>query len=495
MAQRVRRVIPRRIVRSTTAQVLVVSLLICLVVYTTFSNQLREQRRNLGFSVLEAIRGQIDYPTFLNPRALQRLLKTYEHVAHVVEIVIVDHEFRIQASLTEGNVGHLWYDVPVDPMYTADHKRSAFAGQGVTTLAGLLYGGGDLLGYVAITLSTDDITGTLKQAMYTIGALALLGVLWAVLFSFRLAHTVSKPIDTLISGTEKIGAGNLYHQITVRTGGEIAYLADAFNQMTADLRARVEELRTTIAQKERMTKEMEIAARLQASMLPSAPPTVPGLAIAGRSRPAEKVGGDLFDYIAVDDRHLGIAIGDAAGKGIPGAFFMAQSCSVIRALAAGQTSPGAVLTKANQIICQSSGDSGMFITFFYAVIDLQTMTLRYANAGHNTPFLISPNRDQLGHIGLTGSPLGVIEDAELAEEGLELQPGDAMLLYTDGATDAMDAQERLFGSERLEQAVLSLRNLAPDRIVEALEKMLLDFSRKGQQFDDITLVALRREET
>lgn len=493
MAQRIRRVIPRQILTSTTSMLLVLSVSICVIVFTTFSRKLRQVRQDLGFSMIRSLRQQIEYPEFLNPTELKRIIKAYAGTTHVDEIVIVDDSFRIQASLSQRNVGRLWYDFPVEMLYRTPERTAALVDPETMTVAGVLRDGQDHLGYVAVTLSAREIRAVLWGAMFIIGILAFLCVVWGIIFSVRLANTISRPVETLIAGAQKVGSGDLYHNIDVKAGGEIAYLADAFNQMSVDLRQRIEELRKTTAEKERMAKELEIASRLQLSMLPSGAPDVLGLGIAGRSRPAKEVGGDLFDYIDVDEQHVGIVCADAAGKGLGGALFMAQSCSVVRALAASQTHPGVVLSAANNIICQSSGDSGMFITFFYAVVNLDTMSVRYANAGHNPAFILSPQREDLRQVELTGVPLGVLEDTEVEEGGLQLEPEDMMFLYSDGATDAQNELKEFFGMERLQETVLALRKESPEGLVTQLDKTIADFSRSSYQFDDITLVAFQRE--
>ncbi len=490
---RIRRVIPRRILSSTIGLLLILSASICVIVFTTFSRELFRMRHDLGLSMVRALRRQIDYPTFLNPAELQRVLRSYAGTAHVDEILIVDDAFRIQASLSQRRVGALWYDHPVADLYESPDHAAAWPGKDTLTVAGVLQDGQDQLGYVAITLSTREISAVLWRAMFIIGLLVFICVVWGILFSVRLAHNISRPIETLIAGAQKIGSGDLYHTIEVKAGGEIEYLARSFNQMSVDLRHRIDELRQTTAEKERMAKEMEIAQRLQTSMLPSGPPDVMGLSIAGRSRPAKEVGGDLYDFIEVDDAHIGIVCADAAGKGLGGALFMAQSCSVVRALAAGERSPAAVLQKANNVICRSAGESGMFITFFYAVVNLDTMLVRFANAGHNPAFILSPTRDDLRQTDLTGVPLGILEDSEVEEGSLTLEPGDLMFLYSDGATDAQNENKEFYGAERLRETVLSLRQCDPDDLVAQLDQNIAEFSRHSFQFDDITLVAFRRE--
>ena len=241
-----------------------------------------------------------------------------------------------------------------------------------------------------------------------------------------------------------------------------------------------------------VARELAMAGQIQASFLPSDLPAVTGWQLAATLEPARETSGDFYDFIPLPEGRLGIVIADVSDKGMGAALYMALSQTLFRTYATEyHTRPELVLSIANRRIL-SDARAGLFVTVFYGILDPTTGTLTYCNAGHNPPYLLSAqNRDTVQTLRRTGMVLGVVEDATWKQETVRLAPGDVLLLYTDGVTDAEDEQGSFFGQERLlEMAQANLGHSAKD-IQDALLAEVHEFMDDAPQFDDITLVIVR----
>ena len=244
-------------------------------------------------------------------------------------------------------------------------------------------------------------------------------------------------------------------------------------------------------EKGRMERELQVAREVQTSLLPHQTPKVDGWDFAARWKPALEVSGDFYDFVLADGR-LGVVIADVSDKGMPAALFMALSRSIIRASVTSIPSPADAIGQANRLISADSPNS-MFVTLFYAQLDPETGELIYVNAGHNPPLLCRAAHEGLEALGRTGMPLGLFEFTDFEGRAARLDPGDFIVLYTDGVTEAMDAQLREFGEERLRRVILDNRRAAAEELATALDGALSAFAEAAAPSDDITFVILKRE--
>ncbi len=250
---------------------------------------------------------------------------------------------------------------------------------------------------------------------------------------------------------------------------------------------------------EKVARELAMAGQIQASFLPSELPDVTGWQLAAMLKPARETSGDFYDFIPLPNGRLGIVIADVADKGLGAALYMALSQTLFRTYATEyHTRPELVISIANRRIL-SDARAGLFVTAFYGILDPATGRLTYCNAGHNPPYLLSAqNRDTVQTLPKTGMVLGVVEDTTWRKETIRLAPGDVLLLYTDGVTDAEDERGKssstsFFGRERLlEIAQANLGRSAQD-IQDALLAGVHEFMGDAPQFDDITLVIVVRD--
>jgi serine phosphatase RsbU (regulator of sigma subunit) len=245
------------------------------------------------------------------------------------------------------------------------------------------------------------------------------------------------------------------------------------------------------ADRARMQQELDVAHNIQTSFLPDGNPKIPGCSVASHWRAARQVGGDFYDFLALDEDRWGIVIADVADKGVPAALFMALTRTIVRAVAFSRDDPGQVLVRANEIIGREAR-SDLFVTVFYGVWDHAQARFTYANAGHNRPLLLQSNgafQELPGH----GLALGVIPDIQLKSQVVNLKPGDAIVLYTDGVTEALNEDFDEFGLERLRVAAKAASRQDADAIVRSITDAIGDHVGETPQSDDITLVVLKRQ--
>jgi sigma-B regulation protein RsbU (phosphoserine phosphatase) len=245
-------------------------------------------------------------------------------------------------------------------------------------------------------------------------------------------------------------------------------------------------------EKGRLEREMQVAREVQASLMPRATPHIPGWEFAARWQPQREVAGDYYDFILSEDApRLGLVIADVTDKGMPAALFMALTRSIIRASVPGAPSPLEGVLRANRLV-SADATGGMFVSLFYGDLNPVTGEMVYVNAGHNAPLLYRADSDQWVKLIRTGMPLGVDLGNVYEQRSVRLQPGDFVVLYTDGVTDAVNAQEQEFGDERLRRVLLENRAAPAAAMVAAIVRALEAFTGPTVPFDDVTLVIAKR---
>lgn len=242
----------------------------------------------------------------------------------------------------------------------------------------------------------------------------------------------------------------------------------------------------------RIAREMEAAAQIQRTFLPKESPSGPmdhTFEVFAIMQPAKEVGGDFYDYFLIGDSKLALAIGDVSGKGVPAALFMSVSRTVLRAIAFEGGEPGAVLSKVNGILARDNTET-MFVTLFYAVLDLQSGVLTFSSAGHDDALLLSRAASSES-LGFMGPAVGLVDDVAYPTATRTLAPGDTLLLLTDGITEAFNADGHVFTSERVVKTLVEQPHTSASDTVRFLSDEVTRFSAGTEQSDDITCVALR----
>ncbi|MCP4425819.1 MAG: SpoIIE family protein phosphatase [Chloroflexi bacterium] len=246
---------------------------------------------------------------------------------------------------------------------------------------------------------------------------------------------------------------------------------------------------------QKATQELVLAGQIQATFLPKDLPDIPGWQMAVALEPAREASGDFYDFIPLPDGRLGLLVADVADKGMGAALYMALSRTLIRTYALERhAEPAQVLADANRrILVDTSSD--LFVTVFYAVLDLQTGQITYCNAGHNPSFIVqSQNGNQIHSMTRTALPLGLFDDMPWEQGVAQIMPGDVLVMYTDGVTETQNKAEDFFGVEQLEAITRANINRSADMIESKVITAVYDFAGDAPQFDDITLMVIVREE-
>ncbi len=352
---------------------------------------------------------------------------------------------------------------------------------------------------LGVLLSEEDILAPVKAidgmiiriaVISIIISLILLGVLLAVVNRFCRKFTA--PILQLADDVAEIGDGDLDYRSTIHTGDEIESLSRSFETMTLSLKEYIRNLTNMTAENERIGAELNVAARIQASMLPCIFPAFPNrddFDIYATMNPAKEVGGDFYDFFMVDDTHIAVVIADVSGKGVPAALFMVIAKTLIK----DHTTPGAdlgrVFSTVNSILCESNSGE-MFVTAFEGVLDLVTGEFRFVNAGHEMPFIArGGGRYELYKIR-PRFVLAGMDGMQYEEGSTVLQPGDKVFQYTDGVTEATDKDNKLYGIERLERVLARNSDKIPMELLPAVKQDIDEFVGDAPQFDDITMLCL-----
>ena len=274
---------------------------------------------------------------------------------------------------------------------------------------------------------------------------------------------------------------------------EISFLQLMANQAAIALeKAR---LHREEIQRHRLEEELAVARQIQLSMLPPGEPHVPGWEFAMHYEAARQVGGDFYDFFELPEENsngqLALVVADVADKGVPAALFMALSRTTIRNVAISDRTPAAALQQANELILSDS-QTDLFLTLFYAALDVDSGRMTYANAGHNPPLWYEAQHDRFRELTGEGLALGVIPDITIQDVEITLNPGDLLILYTDGVTEAMGAEMEEFGEERLKAAVPRNPNLHPREVVNSIIAAIDAYTGENPRWDDLTLFVIRR---
>jgi phosphoserine phosphatase RsbU/P len=352
--------------------------------------------------------------------------------------------------------------------------------------------GGELKGgAILVTLPTDHVQAAIQNRIRWATAVSGLVLLLGSMIAILGARTISRPIAELTEMTQRIAGGDFTQRISIAAKNEIGTLAASFNEMTRRLNESIEHLKETTAAKERIESELKIAHEIQMSMVPKIFPAFPERSefdIYATLVPAKEVGGDLYDFFFIDDDHLCFALGDVSGKGVPASLFMAVTKTLFRAIAGKGGAPGEILARLNAEICRDN-ESCMFVTFFCGILNTRTGEVNYSNGGHNLPYYL--HRDGVTPLeNAGGSALGLVEQSTYASGRMVLGPDDALLLYTDGVTEAMNRSETLYSDQRLAQFLETRRCSAPRQIIGDLIGDVRQFAAGAPQSDDITVLAL-----
>lgn len=268
---------------------------------------------------------------------------------------------------------------------------------------------------------------------------------------------------------------------------EYSMISSAFNSMSNDISEYLDNIQQLTNEKLKQQTELDVAARIQQGILPKEDISSDEFHIQCLMRPARNVGGDLYDYIQLDENRTMLVIADVSGKGITAAIFMAITLILIREYSKADMSPAEILTKANNTLCEKN-PAMLFATAFVGVYDKRDQSFTYSNAGHNPPYLIGRELHELENVD--GSPIGLFADENYSEKSITLNPGETLFMYTDGVNEIINESKEFFGTERLEQLLKEYIGKDVSYLPSEVFHAVKEFAGTADQFDDITMLSL-----
>ena len=333
----------------------------------------------------------------------------------------------------------------------------------------------------------------IRNLILSLGAVVLMTILVYGAYIYR---SLLFPIQAITEEAERfaeesIPSGNKLTDM-IRNRDEIGTLAGSVDRMEEQLCSYMENLTRITAEKERISAELNVARKIQAGMLPQLFPLFPdktSIDLYAMMHPAREVGGDFYDFFLVDDEHLALVIADVSGKGIPGALFMMISDILIRSEVKPGITPATVLTRVNERICRNNR-AEMFVTVWLGILELSTGKMQASNAGHEYPAIRRAGGSYELFKDMHGLVLGGLDDMVYKDYELKLEKGDSIFVYTDGVTEATDADSRLFGTGRLLDSLNRDQDAGVKEVLAEVLTGIRSFVKDAPQFDDITMMCL-----
>ncbi len=333
----------------------------------------------------------------------------------------------------------------------------------------------------------------LDRVLQVLIALVLLVIIGQSIFLHR---TVLSPLKQITREAARFSAENVTTgkklRETIHNRDEIGQLAESVDRMEEQIQDYVENLTRATAEKQRIRTELELAARIQAAMLPDTFPPFPDRTefdLYAVMDPAREVGGDFYDFFLTDPDHLCLMIADVSGKGIPAALFMMASMITLAYNAMAGKTPAQILTDTNSSICRNNREE-MFVTVWLGILEISTGRLTAANAGHEYPAVRVPGGDFELYRDRHGFVIGGMEGVKYQEYELQLTPGSQLFLYTDGLPEATDAGGAMFGTQRMLCALNEEQDASPQRLLGNVRKAADVFVKEAEQFDDLTMLCV-----
>jgi len=347
---------------------------------------------------------------------------------------------------------------------------------------------------MAIVCPESDIFGGFDRLRRTVFAIVCVGLLLMLYFFIRIITSELKPLHRLAHEAETIASGQFDAELPdFQRTDEIGQLTHSFGNMQQSLVKYIEELKDTTAQKASIESDLRIASDIQMGMLPENFPTRADrddVQIYASLTPAKEVGGDLFDFYFRDEK-LFFCIGDVSGKGVPASLFMAVTRSIFRTVSAHESMPDRIMTTINKTIADMN-KRNMFVTLFVGVLDLPTGRLHYCNAGHDAPLLVGVG---VGELPCDSNiPVGFMPQWDYSLQEAQIFPGTTIFLFTDGLTEAMDADNAQFQIERINDVAaraLANQQQEPRQLIEQMTDAVHRFVGDAEQSDDLTMMGIQ----
>ncbi len=344
------------------------------------------------------------------------------------------------------------------------------------------------IGVIELSFSKTIILEPLERLRFVFLILLVVSVLFTIAAIFFMGLRITRPIIYLSERADIAAGGNLDILIEKNTHDEIGRLSDNFSNMLKSIK----ENQKALIEKERMEEELKIARDIQETLLPKELPAIEGMTFHASFMPHSEASGDYYDFLMIDENRLGIVVADVSGHGVGAGLVMAMTRAILRTHAVNEYSPDKLLKKINPWIHEDTL-STMFVTMFYGVLDVDKGLMKYTSAGHNQGLVYSREAKRIRILKPGGIPLGAASSASFDNlctlNQITLKKGDVFLQYTDGVTEAQNADGEEFGEERLIESIRKSRANTPKELIEKIIDDLNVFMGKSTFHDDITLVS------
>lgn len=428
---------------------------------------------------------------------------TENNAVYIFDIYKDGDNSALVASLGE-STGYIdTYDLAIE-LYTTGHSdhptviTNGEYGYLASAYAPILSSAGKPVAIVGADIEMNVIIGEVKSHTAQILFIAVgIILVFIIILLIIINRQMILPITGLSAHMERFARDSEHlsdEPFIANTGDEIEKMAASFNSMVVDIRKYIENLSAVTADRERIATELNVAKQIQASMLPSIFPAFPDrqeFDIFAVMEPAKEVGGDFYDFFMIDDKRMGVVIADVSGKGVPAALFMVITKTLIKNQAGFSATPSDILEVVNDKLLEAN-DAALFVTVFIGILEIDTGRFTYSNAGHNPP-LIARNGGSYEFLKVdSGFVLAGWEGFRYKTAELFFKPGDRLVMYTDGVTEALNPDEELFGESRLMETLNepSSSSIPLEELVHKIRNSISIFESGTQQADDITIMAL-----
>ena len=381
-------------------------------------------------------------------------------------------------------------------------NKSEEFGYMYTGMIPILDSAGEPVAVLAADLSMQEITRVWQRYWMIVGAEILILVTF---FLFSMYQWLRKRVIAPLKQLEEVSASFVessrqtqdpsridYKRADIHTGDEMEVLSDALNAMFDDTRRYMTNLLCVTAEKEKIGAELNVATQIQADMLPRIFPAFPDrreFDLYALMHPAREVGGDFYDFFLIDEDHLCMVIADVSGKGVPAALFMVIAKTLIKNQAMMGDNPADILGKVNEQLCEGN-DAMLFVTVWISILTISTGKGIAANAGHEHPVIRRAGGSYELVVYRHSPAVAAMEGMRFRQHSFELHPGDRLFVYTDGVPEATNAENELFGNERMLDVLNSQPARKPHALLETMKREIDIFVGEAPQFDDITMLCL-----
>lgn len=404
-------------------------------------------------------------------------------------VLFADKTYDCIIATTEPNIDNstiMGKSLDAMKWYSEDLKEGAvFDYQGVKYIPYIKKFNNGL--FLIVNVPLFELFGVAVKHLSVLLTVLLISTLLIVsLLYWVLRRNINEPISKLTKIAQRISQGDMEETIQLDKPSELAQLATAFNKMKTDIKTHLTQLAQISSEKEKIESELAIAKNIQTSALPTNFPKGEHFELIASMTPAREVGGDFYDVFPIDDKHYAFVVADVSGKGITAALYMMSAKTAIKNMLQAGYPLEEAINKVNNTLCDNK--SGMFVTAFVGVIDIETGQVQYINAGHCPP--LRKTKDDYEYVNINHNIiLGAKSDYKYESQKLFLHNQDRLFLYTDGVTEAQDKNYKMFGEERL-QNTLNKKDISLLETLPHVYKNIKSFVKQAPQSDDITMLVL-----